>query len=404
MNINITNQEEKDKKWSILNQKDNLFDILHTKESKLIEIQRKDIPQDAIKCFEWYSRRFLLPEEYKKWNFEKYRYIQHDGYTTYIATQDKNTGNFTEKEIYIYEKDMTWAKIWHGEIRLWITENPYFKDKPFVWFTRTEHKFIHKWYGKKRMITMNTICKQIRWLPLDSWTLFSHKDAKKIRETLKSQWVARKYAEKAENNADRFQFIEKKNRNFTELASTYNASGNIYHNRSHISNCLDELEANKDLAEDYKAIKDAVLFHDIIYLPWKRNNEEESALFAENYLKNRGESEEYCHKVRDLVLITKHNETPVTKDQELIIDIDLAILWQDEQTYQNYTNHVKQEYQKAMPELTDEQFYFWRKNFLEKFLQKDKIYFTKRFSDKYESQARQNLQKEFESLQKKLEK
>ncbi|MEI6426391.1 MAG: hypothetical protein WCO66_03495 [Candidatus Absconditabacteria bacterium] len=189
-----------------------------------------------------------------------------------------------------------------------------------------------------------------------------------------------------------------------ELASIYNASGNIYHNWSHISSCLAELEANKELAEDYKAIKEAVLFHDIIYIPGKRDNEEESALFAENYLKNRGESEEYCHKVRDLVLITKHNEIPVTKDQELIIDIDLSILGQDDQTYQNYTNNVKHEYQKAMPELTDEQFYLGRKNFLKKFLQKDKMYFTKTFSDKYESQARQNLQKEFETVQKKLEK
>lgn len=195
------------KKWDILNQKDTLFDILQTQESKLIEIQRKDIPQDAIKCFEGYSRRFILPDEYKEGNFENYRYIQHDEYKTYIAMQEKGEGKGKEKDIYLYEINKKWENIGHGEIRLWITEDPYFKDKPFVWFTETEHKFIHKWYGKKRMITMNSICKEIRWLALDSWTLFSHKDAKKIRETLKSQWVVKKYQETNENNADRFHFL-----------------------------------------------------------------------------------------------------------------------------------------------------------------------------------------------------
>lgn len=176
MNINTANQEEKNTKWNILDQKDTLFDILQTQEDKLIEIRRKDIPEDAMKHFEWASERFILPEEYKEWNFEKYRYIQHDGYKTYVATQDKNTRDFIEKEIYLYETDTTWANIWHGEVRLGITEDPYFKDKPFVWFTQTEEDFVHQWYGGKRIITMNNICKQIRWLPLH------HYLATKMRE------------------------------------------------------------------------------------------------------------------------------------------------------------------------------------------------------------------------------
>ena len=54
--------------------KDNLNtqkDILDNFSLPIIQTITKDkLPKEAIKLFEWYSARFLLPQEYKKDNFE----------------------------------------------------------------------------------------------------------------------------------------------------------------------------------------------------------------------------------------------------------------------------------------------------------------------------------------------
>ncbi len=110
-----------------------------------------------------------------------------------------------KKDVYLYEIDNEWTNIGHGEIRLWITDISLLKDKPFVGYTSTEEIFQNKWYGKKRILTMNTICKEIRWLPLYSDTLFSHDAARKIRKNLEKQWLAKKIIEKSW--IERFYFL-----------------------------------------------------------------------------------------------------------------------------------------------------------------------------------------------------
>lgn len=191
-----------------------LFDILKDKEEQMIEVQKKEIPDHIMKRFEWYSKRFILPEQYKKEKFEKYRYIRHNTpapYISYITLQEEKIAGYPEKDIYIFEQDEIGKIIWHGEIRLVESKKhvSFFKDKPIVWFNATEENFWEekrqgKWYGKKRIQTMNKIAENVRWLKLHSDILFCDKNAKKIWERLEKEWLVKKYLE---DGKERFCFI-----------------------------------------------------------------------------------------------------------------------------------------------------------------------------------------------------
>ncbi len=173
-----------------------------------MNISKKEIPDEAYNLFEWYSRRFILPKEYKKWNFEKYGKINHDWdtpYITYFAIQKKDIKGIKEKNIYIYEMDEKWNKIGNWEIRLWLSDEEFFKDKPFVWFTNTKEEYRKKWYGRKRIETMNILTQKIRWMKLHSSELFSDKKAKKIRENFEQEGKAKRYKES--NGSERFYMI-----------------------------------------------------------------------------------------------------------------------------------------------------------------------------------------------------
>lgn len=172
---------------------DNKQTINHTEipEEVITEIQRENIPSKAIKVFEWYNRRFILPKDYQEGNFETYAMIQHTQpkpFTTYIALTHNNLWQ-QEKNIYLYEADQEGNEIWHGEIRM-IDIPP---TKAFTGFTNTKENYSHQWFGTKRIHTMNTISQYFRWLPLHSGKTFCDTHAKQIRETLTAQGKAQKH-------------------------------------------------------------------------------------------------------------------------------------------------------------------------------------------------------------------
>ena len=135
----------------ILQTKNKLKETIDNTE-KIIKTTRDKIPPKAIKKFEGYSKRFILPKQYKEDNFEAYAYMNHalpEPYTTYLAIQEKHISKeCVEKNIYIFEQDSQGRKIGHGEIRLAVKykkeEEAFFKDKPFVGYTATEEEFQNK--------------------------------------------------------------------------------------------------------------------------------------------------------------------------------------------------------------------------------------------------------------------
>ncbi len=81
-------------------------------------------------------------------------------------------------------------------------------------------------------------------------------------------------------------------------------------------------------------------------------------------------------------------------ETNLFTDADLSILGSDPDTYKVYSKQIRREYS-IYPEII---YNPGRKKVLTHFLKMDKIYKTEEFSDRYELNARINIQTELNSL------
>jgi predicted metal-dependent HD superfamily phosphohydrolase len=90
-----------------------------------------------------------------------------------------------------------------------------------------------------------------------------------------------------------------------------------------------------------------------------------------------------------LVLLTKHVQPPVSRDAELLLDVDLSILGREPAVFADYDRRIRGEYA-WVPE---EQYRARRAAILEGFLHRPSIYRTAFFRDRLEAQARDNLER-----------
>ncbi len=170
-----------------------------------------------------------------------------------------------------------------------------------------------------------------------------------------------------------------------------------YHNLAHISSCLEDFEQAIHLPNNPKAVESAIWFHDIIYNPRRQDNEEKSAGISYGFLIVNGLPKELAERVYDLIIATKHKDPPKNIDEKILTDIDLAILGKSEKEFDEYELNIRKEYFWY----SDAEFKAGRSLILSRFLDKEKrpfIYSTDLFRNKYELQARKNLEKSLKSL------
>ena len=178
-----------------------------------------------------------------------------------------------------------------------------------------------------------------------------------------------------------------------ELEEKYSSSTRHYHNISHLDHMLGQLAPLKIAFRNWNVIVFAVAYHDAIYNPLQNDNEEKSAVLAEDRLKNIGVPEEYLRKCRQLILATKKHETG-DYETNLCTDADISILGSDSITYNRYTNNIRQEYA-IYPDIV---YNHGRKKVLLHFLNMKQLFKTEEFSGPLEVQARKNLQAELSTL------
>ncbi|MEK7640778.1 MAG: N-methyl-D-aspartate receptor NMDAR2C subunit [Patescibacteria group bacterium] len=178
------------------------------------------------------------------------------------------------------------------------------------------------------------------------------------------------------------------------ILAEYQAAGRFYHTFTHVENCIAEFQKARHLADDPDVVEFALWFHDVVYNPVLRNNEEESAKFAMEIGDEAGISKEFLQRVAALIMATKHAEIPDFDDGRLIVDIDLAILGQSEEVFDKYEEDIREEYSWVREDV----FRSGRAEILQSFLDRHSIYCTQFFSDKYEAQARRNLTLSIEKL------
>jgi predicted metal-dependent HD superfamily phosphohydrolase len=179
-----------------------------------------------------------------------------------------------------------------------------------------------------------------------------------------------------------------------DLRNAYSEPERAYHTLHHINECLQLLQQAQGLAKSSPSIELAIWFHDAIYDPRRGDNEERSALWAQAELRRAGASPALQDRIVSLVLVTCHNAEPQTADEELMSDIDLAILGAGSRRFDEYERQVRQEY----AHVPTQQFRPARRKILNEFLAREHIYFTEWFRTRREVQARTNLQRSLTRL------
>lgn len=182
---------------------------------------------------------------------------------------------------------------------------------------------------------------------------------------------------------------------FTDIAKAYSSAERHYHNLTHILQVLQIIDEMRLQAENPTALEFAAWFHDIIYDPKAKNNEEKSAEYATNILKFIKIPSSTIDKVAQIILATKNHQAADNDiDINIFLDADLSILGVSSSNYHVYSQAIKKEYSW----LSESDYILGRIQVLQKFLQRERIYFTAQIFEVREMKARQNIQAEIESL------
>jgi predicted metal-dependent HD superfamily phosphohydrolase len=187
------------------------------------------------------------------------------------------------------------------------------------------------------------------------------------------------------------------NRAFDALCASYAEPQRHYHTLDHVVALFDTLEEYAEEISDPSRLAFAVWYHDAIYDPQAKDNEERSAERAQKELKALGAHPLLIDRVAKLVLATKNHmgATGGDYDDDVFLDADFCILGSSPETYQQYVADVREEY----AHLSDEEWKKGRGGFLEKVAEAPRIFRTGIFEGAYAKQARANIKAELRSLE-----
>ncbi len=174
---------------------------------------------------------------------------------------------------------------------------------------------------------------------------------------------------------------------FDRLIKAYDEPHRSYHTRQHLEECIGHFSRVVDVANHPGEVEIALLFHDAVYDLHGPDNERRSAEWALQVLTQAGATEPVKARVHALIMATLHSAIPAEADQQLLVDIDLAILGAAPARFQEYDRQVAIEYSWVPSDV----YKVKRREVLSSFLARSHIYSTAHFRAELEAQARINL-------------
>lgn len=181
---------------------------------------------------------------------------------------------------------------------------------------------------------------------------------------------------------------------WNEIVIEYSDAGRFYHTLKHLENVYNELQPVKDKIADWDVLLFALFYHDIVYKNSQSDNEVESAEIAKNRLKSINFPDEKISLCILHILSTKSHSLSQEPDTNYLNDADLAILGQSETIYSVYAQNIRKEYFLY----SDTSYNRGRKAVLKHYINMQQIFKTNFFYEKYEDQARININNELARL------
>ncbi|MEW5854960.1 MAG: HD domain-containing protein [Myxococcota bacterium] len=138
----------------------------------------------------------------------------------------------------------------------------------------------------------------------------------------------------------------------------------------------------------------AALFHDVIYVAGRKDNEERSAVLAQEEIARAVQGPMDVARVQALIRLTaQHGRlSPADVDTEaaLFLDMDMAILGAEPARFDAYDAGVATEYSAVVPGFI---YRFNRRRFLQALLDAPRIYLSDYFQQRLDEAARRNLRR-----------
>jgi predicted metal-dependent HD superfamily phosphohydrolase len=179
-----------------------------------------------------------------------------------------------------------------------------------------------------------------------------------------------------------------------ELLTAWAAPGRVYHDVRHLEDCLAQLDELSLPALTRDRVEAAIWFHDAVYDSLAADNEDRSARWAMESLPALGLDPELAADVARLVRLTRDHAPGAEEAGRLLCDIDLSILGRPSAEFDTYEQRVRAEYA-WVPEAA---YRVGRRRVLSAFLQRDPLFQTEPFRQRFESSARANLQRALAAL------
>lgn len=183
-----------------------------------------------------------------------------------------------------------------------------------------------------------------------------------------------------------------------EIRSAYTNTHRHYHNLHHLADLLAQADRFRTEITDFDTLELAIWYHDIICQCLRKDNEEKSAVFA----KYRMEAIQYPREK----LVRCYRQINATKKYQLsneddadtawLLDFDLSIMGKDWATYSKYLDKLRKEYS-VFPTFLYKR---GRKKTLELLLERDRLFHTPYYYDRFETNAWNNIQRELVLLNK----
>lgn len=177
----------------------------------------------------------------------------------------------------------------------------------------------------------------------------------------------------------------------SRLLAAYGEPHRAYHNAGHLEDVLHHVTTLAPYALDADAVRLAAWFHDAVYDPLSADNEDRSAMWAEQALPALHLAPPLVAEVVRLVRLTaSHDPEPGDANGAVLCDADLAVLASPPERYDAYVGQVRQEY-RHVPEPA---FRAARAQILRALVARPLLFHTPLARDAWEEAARANVERE----------
>ena len=181
---------------------------------------------------------------------------------------------------------------------------------------------------------------------------------------------------------------------FKKITLQYASPIRYYHTLDgHITACIREFTALRDLAKNPIVVEAALWMHDAFYEKENRTNEVDSARWATKFFKQANVILNF-EQLERLIMMTKNHHPGNDADAQIVSDCDLAILGNSKLQFDAYESNIRKEYLWVPEAIYRKK----RAELLNEFLARPKIYRTELFYKKYEKRARVNLKRSIARL------